>query len=152
MDTTLKVRVKYIRPEQDKDIPLPKRMSPKAAGIDLFAAIAGPVELPPLSIAKIPTGIALELPEGHEGQVRPRSGLAAKYGITLLNSPGTIDQDYRGEIQVILINLGEKPFTVKRGMRVAQLVVAPVTLCEVIEAKELEDTSRAGGGFGSTGL
>jgi dUTP pyrophosphatase len=135
------------------DLPLPAYQSPSAAGLDLLAAVPAnaPVVLAPGSRAMIPTGIALALPPGTEGQVRPRSGLAARHGVTILNTPGTIDADYRGEVQVILINLGAETFTVERGMRIAQLVVAPVARAELREVDALDTTRRGAGGFGSTG-
>jgi dUTP pyrophosphatase len=135
------------------DLPLPQYQSALAAGLDLLAAVPAdaPVEITPGSHAMIPTGIAMALPPGSEAQVRPRSGLAARHGITVLNSPGTIDADYRGEIQVILVNLGAEPFRVERGMRIAQLVIAPVQQAKLIESASLEPTKRAGGGMGSTG-
>jgi dUTP pyrophosphatase len=135
-------------------LPLPTYQTAHAAGLDLAAAVAAdaPVTLAPGRRSLVPTGFALALPEGFEAQVRPRSGLAAKHGVTVLNTPGTIDADYRGEIQVILINLGDAPFVVTRGLRIAQLVVAPVARSAVIEADTLDDTARGTGGFGSTGL
>ena len=135
------------------DLPLPAYQSPAAAGFDLLAAVPAnaPVVLAPGSRAMIPTGIAVALPPGTEGQVRPRSGLAARHGVTILNTPGTIDADYRGEVQVILINLGAETFTVERGMRIAQLVVAPVARAELREVDALDATRRGAGGFGSTG-
>jgi dUTP pyrophosphatase len=135
------------------DLPLPAYQSPSAAGFDLLAAVPAnaPVVLAPGSRAMIPTGIALALPPGTEGQVRPRSGLAARHGVTILNTPGTIDADYRGEVQVILINLGAETFTVERGMRIAQLVIAPVARAELREVDALDTTRRGAGGFGSTG-
>ncbi len=135
------------------DLPLPQYQSTLAAGLDLLAAVpaGAPIKIAPGSRAMIPTGIALALPSGSEGQVRPRSGLAARHGITVLNSPGTIDADYRGEIQVILVNLGSEPFTVERGMRIAQLVIARVQQAKLIESASLEPTKRASGGMGSTG-
>jgi dUTP pyrophosphatase len=120
--------------------------------MDLRAFIQEDVELPPLGRSRIPTGIALEIPVGYEAQVRPRSGLADKYGVTVLNSPGTIDSDYRGELDIILINLGHEPFIVKNGDRIAQLVVAPVCKALVAEADTLSETKRGSGGFGSTGM
>jgi dUTP pyrophosphatase len=134
------------------DMPLPRYQTPGAAAVDLLAAIAEPVELPPGGRALIPTGICIALPLGYEAQVRPRSGLALKHGITVLNSPGTIDSDYRGEIGVILINHGSEPFTVARGERIAQMVVAPVTriVWQSVGAA-LPETGRGAGGFGSTG-
>jgi dUTP pyrophosphatase len=132
-------------------LPLPAYQSAGAAGLDLLAAVDTPVTLAPLGRAMIPTGLAIALPPGHEAQVRPRSGLAAKHGVTVLNSPGTVDEDYRGEIKVILVNLGAEPFTIRRGERIAQLVIAPVTRATLVEADRLDDTDRGGGGFGSTG-
>lgn len=133
-------------------LPLPAYQSGQAAGLDLPAAIAEPVLLAPGRRAAVPTGLALELPEGYEAQVRPRSGLALRQGVTVLNSPGTVDADYRGEVKVILINLGEEDFLIERGMRIAQLVVAPVTQARIEVAAELEKSGRGAGGFGSTGL
>lgn len=130
---------------------LPEYMSEAASGADLRAAIEGEVTLAPMQRALIPTGIALSIPKGYEGQVRPRSGLAIKHGITLLNSPGTIDSDYRGEVKVILVNLGSEEFVLKRGERVAQLVVAEVQRAEFTEEADLDGTSRGSGGFGHTG-
>jgi dUTP pyrophosphatase len=135
------------------DLPLPSYQSALAAGCDLVAAVPpdAPVIIGPGCFAALPTGIALALPAGYEGQVRPRSGLAARYGVTVLNAPGTIDADYRGEVQVLLVNLGADPFAVTRGMRIAQLIVAPVAQVRFVEADWLEATSRGTGGFGSTG-
>jgi dUTP pyrophosphatase len=132
---------------------LPAYQSSGAAGLDLVAAVPEdePVTLRPGHRALIPTGLVIALPTGYEGQVRPRSGLAARHGITVLNSPGTVDSDYRGEVQVILVNLGDAPFTIARGERIAQLVVAPVTQATLVEAQSLEATDRGAGGFGSTG-
>ncbi len=134
-------------------LPLPAYQSADAAGFDLVAALAedGPVTLAPMARAMVPTGLVLEIPSGFEGQVRPRSGLAAKHGVTVLNTPGTIDADYRGEVKVILINLGEAPFTIARGERIAQLVVAPVTRVRLVEVDAVGETTRGAGGFGSTG-
>jgi dUTP pyrophosphatase len=136
------------------DLPLPRYQSELAAGMDLLAAVpAGrPVLIAAGARAAIPTGIVLALPAGLEGQVRPRSGLAAKHGVTVLNAPGTIDADYRGEIRVILVNLGQEAFAVERGMRIAQLIIAPVLHAQLIEAEVASDTARGGGGFGSTGI
>ena len=135
------------------DLPLPSYQSVHAAGLDLIAAVPqeAPVTLAPGARALIPTGIAIALPEGHEGQVRPRSGLAARHGLTVLNAPGTIDADYRGELQVLLINLGSEAVSVTRGMRIAQLVVAPIARARLQEVPSLEETDRGKGGFGSTG-
>ena len=133
------------------DLPLPEYASAQAAGVDLRAAVEEPLELAPGTRALVPTGLALALPAGYEGQVRPRSGLAAKHGVTVPNAPGTIDADYRGEVKVILANLGEQGFTVARGERIAQLVVAPVTHAHFEPVDDLEATERGAGGFGSTG-
>lgn len=133
-------------------LPLPAYQSAQAAGLDLPAAVEEPLALAPGKRAAVPTGLALELPEGYEAQVRPRSGLALKAGVTVLNSPGTVDADFRGEIKVILINLGEEDFVIERGMRVAQLVVAPLAQAEIELTASLESSDRGAGGFGSTGL
>jgi dUTP pyrophosphatase len=132
---------------------LPGYETADAAGMDLRAAVddGAPVMLAPGHRAMIPTGLAIALPPGYEAQVRPRSGLAAKHGITCLNSPGTIDADYRGEVKVILINLGQEPFVIKRGERIAQMIIAPVTRAELNVVAQLDDTKRGAGGFGSTG-
>lgn len=134
-------------------LPLPAYASEDAAGLDLAAAVPenAPVIIPPRGRALIPTGLVIALPEGTEGQVRPRSGLALKHGVTVLNAPGTIDADYRGEVAVILYNTGEEPFTVTRGLRIAQLIVAPVTRVMIERADDLGQTERGAGGFGSTG-
>ena len=131
-------------------IPLPRYMTAGAAGIDLMADVTEPVELAPGARALIPTGIAVEIPAGFEAQVRPRSGLALRHGITLLNSPGTIDSDYRGEIMVLLINLGDRPYLVRRAERIAQMIVAPVVRAELCEADTLAASARGPGGFGHT--
>ncbi len=133
-----------------EDLGLPQYRSAGAAGMDLMAALSAPVELGPGERKLIPTGIRLGLPEGHEAQVRPRSGLALEHGVTVLNSPGTIDADYTGEVKVLLANLGAKSFTVERGMRIAQLVLARVERA-VLQTGQLPDTRRGAGGFGSTG-
>jgi dUTP pyrophosphatase len=132
---------------------LPAYETADAAGMDLRAAVddSAPVTLAPGARAIIPTGLTIALPAGYEAQVRPRSGLAAKHGITCLNSPGTIDADYRGEVKVILINLGSGPFVIKRGERIAQMIIAPVTRAELKVIDKLDDTKRGAGGFGSTG-
>lgn len=135
-----------------EDLPLPERASAHAAGFDLRAAVEAPVELAPGERALVPTGISLGIPPGYEGQVRPRSGLAVRHGIALVNAPGTIDADYRGEVQVIAINLGSDPFTIRRGDRIAQLVIAPVIEVALEPVAELEETARGAGGFGSTGV
>jgi dUTP pyrophosphatase len=134
-------------------LPLPAYQSPHAAGLDLLAAVPqdAPLVLIPGKHALVPTGLAIALPEGFEAQVRPRSGLAAKHGVTVLNSPGTIDADYRGEISVILINHGAEPFAIRRGERIAQMVIAPVVHAQLNPVGSLPETSRGSGGFGSTG-
>jgi len=142
------LRVKRLGPLAE----LPRYMTEGSAGMDLAAALEQPLELAPHGgRALVPTQLAVELPPGHEGQVRPRSGLAVKHGVTVLNAPGTIDEDYRGEVKVALVNLGPEPFRVEPGMRVAQLIVAPVTRVEVQAVDELRETDRGGGGFGHTG-
>lgn len=147
------VEIRVVRLAHGNDLPLPSYQSASAAGLDLVAAVGWdtPVTLLPGSRTLVPTGLAIELPEGFEAQVRPRSGLALKSGITVLNSPGTIDADYRGEVGVILANLGGASFEIRRGDRIAQLVVAPVVRAELVEVATLGDTERGVGGFGSTG-
>jgi dUTP pyrophosphatase len=137
-----------------QDLPLPRYETEGAAGLDLLAAVPedAPLSLAPGARALVPCGIVIALPEGHEGQVRPRSGLALKHGITVLNAPGTIDCDYRGEVSVLLINHGERAFEVRRGLRIAQLVVAPVCRVAPLEAPSLSSTARGAGGYGSTGV
>jgi len=134
------------------DLALPAYATLGSAGLDLLAAISDDISLAPGSRVLMPTGLAIALPEGYEAQVRPRSGLALKNGVTVLNSPGTIDADYRGEIGIILINHGDAPFVVTRGMRIAQLIVAPVTQLSWVETTELPTTTRGTGGYGSTGM
>ena len=143
----LRVRIKRLRP----DATLPRYMSSHAAGMDLAAAVDEPITLAARERASVGTGIAISLPEGYEAQIRPRSGLATRHGITLLNSPGTIDADYRGEIRVILINHGSEAVTIRAGDRIAQMIVGPVTRVDWIEVDELDVTERGGGGFGHTG-
>ncbi|MFH5924131.1 dUTP diphosphatase [Roseomonas xinghualingensis] len=133
------------------ELPLPGYATDGAAAMDLLAAVTEPLTIPPQGRALVPTGLRVALPHGHEWQIRPRSGLALKHGIVLPNSPGTIDEDYRGEVQVIVLNAGLEPFTVERGMRIAQAVLAPVTRAVFEEVEELDDTLRGAGGFGSTG-
>ena len=145
------VRVAVTRLSGAETLDLPAYETELAAGMDLAAAIAEKLTLAPGARAMVPTGIAIALPEGYEAQIRPRSGLAVRNGLTVLNAPGTIDADYRGEIKVILANLGEEPFTVERGMRIAQMVVAPVTRIAWNEVDALPDSARGTGGFGSTG-
>ncbi|HOC59892.1 MAG: dUTP diphosphatase [Syntrophaceae bacterium] len=134
----------------NSDIPLPKYMTSQAAGMDLVAAVLSPEVILPGKRSKIPTGIAIALPEGYEAQIRPRSGLAMHQGITLLNSPGTIDADYRGEIALIVINHGDSPFVVQRGMRLAQMVITRICRTNWIELSVLDETDRGDGGFGHT--
>ena len=152
-DTASSIRLVIRRLGNGLGLPLPEPRSTGAAGMDLPAAVAddAPLTIVPGGRALVPTGFAIALPAGHEGQVRPRSGLAAKHGVTVLNAPGTIDADYRGEVKVLLINLGSEPFTVERGMRIAQLVVAPVVQAKVEERSLAGATTRGTGGFGSTG-
>jgi dUTP pyrophosphatase len=145
-----KPTVKFFK--KDGAARLPQYETGGAAGADLRARLSEAVEIPPLGRARIPTGLIMELPEGYEAQVRPRSGLAARHGLTILNAPGTIDADYRGELEVILINLGSGPFTVNDGDRIAQLVIAPVSRALLVEAASLSETGRGTGGFGSTGI
>jgi dUTP pyrophosphatase len=146
--------LRVLRLPHGADLPLPAYQSPQAAGFDLHAAVPAtvPVVLAPGARALIPTGIAIALPPGTEGQVRPRSGLAIRHGVTVLNAPGTIDADYRGEIQVILVNFGRETFMVERGMRIAQLVIAPTMQSMICEVANLNETPRGVGGFGSTGI
>ena len=147
MTTEIRVR----RLPHARGLPLPAYATPGAAGLDLLAAVTDPVTIAPGQRALIPTGLAIALPPDHELQIRPRSGLALRNGIVLPNSPGTIDEDYRGEIQVIVLNAGDQPFTVERGMRIAQAVLAPVVRLAWREVDSLDATDRGAGGFGSTG-
>ncbi|HTI00830.1 MAG TPA: dUTP diphosphatase [Acidisoma sp.] len=144
--------VAVIRLSHGADLPLPAYGSAGAAAVDFLAAIDEALEIPPGGRAAVPTGLAVALPAGHELQVRPRSGLALKHGILVANSPGTVDEDYRGEIKVILLNGGTEPFRVERGMRLAQGVLAPVTRIRWHEVDNLDETARGQGGFGSTGV
>ena len=145
-----KISVCIKRLAGNEEIELPQYMTGQAAGMDIFAAVVQEAIIKPGERKKIPTGIAIALPEGFEAQIRPRSGLAIKEGITLLNSPGTIDADYRGEIALIVINHGDKPFTISRGMRLAQMVIQKVYQAEWVETEELPSTARGAGGFGHT--
>lgn len=147
-----KITVKFQRLAHAKDLALPSYATKGAAGMDIAAAIDQPICLQPGTIMAIPTGFAIELPAGYEAQIRPRSGLALKHGVTIANAPGTIDSDYRGEIAVILLNNGNQAFTITRGMRVAQMVLAAVTIITPVEVDDLDETKRSTGGFGSTGL
>jgi dUTP diphosphatase len=145
--------VRMMRLAHSEGLTLPDYQTAGAAGLDLFAAIPDtkPLTLRPGGRALVPTGIAIALPAGYEGQVRPRSGLATRHGLTILNAPGTIDADYRGEIQVVLANLGNEDVTITRGMRIAQLVIAPVARAQIVQVASLDETVRGSGGFGSTG-
>jgi dUTP pyrophosphatase len=138
-------------PGRDPDLPLPRRQTPEAAGFDLAAANPEPITLAPGARALVPTGLVIALPPGLEAQIRPRSGLAIKHGITLLNTPGTIDPDYRGEIQIIVVNLGQEPYTIKLGDRIAQMVLSRLVPADLVEAAELPESDRGAGGFGHTG-
>ncbi len=146
------IRVLRLKPETDADIPLPRYMTPHASGMDICAAIDNQIILEPGAIALIPTGFAMAIPQGFEAQIRPRSGLAAKHGIGLINSPGTIDADYRGEVMIALINLGKIPFTIHRKDRIAQMVITRVYQARLELVEKLDDTERSNGGFGHTGL
>ena len=141
-----------LRPDTDADIPLPCYMTPQSAGMDICAALEEAVRLEPGSIFLIPTGFAMALPPGFEAQIRPRSGLAAKFGIGLINAPGTIDADYRGEVKIPVINLGQEPFTVQRGDRIAQMVIQRVCRPQIVVVNQLDKTDRDSGGFGHTGV
>ena len=145
------VLVRIKRLPGNADVPLPTRMTEHAAGFDLSAAVTEPTVLQSGDIKLIPCGFAMAVPHGYEAQVRPRSGLSSKHGVTMVNAPGTIDSDYRGEVRVPLINLGRLPFTIERGMRVAQMLILPVPKSELVEVEELDETARGAGGFGHTG-
>ena len=149
----MSIEVKIRRLPHNGDLPLPAYETPLSAGMDLRAAVPedAPITIAPGARVLTPTGLAIALPAGYEAQVRPRSGLALKHGITCLNSPGTVDADYRGELAVILVNLGQEPFVIRRGDRIAQMVVAPVTQASWSEVETLDETARGAGGFGSTG-
>ena len=149
----MKPQLRILRLPHGEGLPLPKYQSDDAAGFDLVAALdeSEPVVLSAGARGAVPTGLVFELPRGYEAQVRPRSGLALKHGVTVLNSPGTVDADYRGEVKVVLINLSEDAFRIERGDRIAQVVIAPVTTVEITEVSEVSDTRRGQGGFGSTG-
>ena len=145
------IRFRRIDPAADADIPLPRYMTPQAAGMDLHAALTQDLIMESGDIRLVPTGLMMAIPNGYEAQIRPRSGLAVKHGIGLINSPGTIDADYRGEVQVALINLGKHPYTVRRGDRIAQMIIHRVYQAELEEVGFLDETSRNAGGFGHTG-
>ncbi len=149
MPDRIQVRIKRL--PHSADVPLPMRMTEHAAGFDLPAAVTAPLAMQPGEIKLIPCGFSMAIPHGYEAQLRPRSGLASKFGITMINAPGTIDSDYRGEVHVPLINLGRAPFTIERGMRIAQMLILPVPKSELVEVDDLDETERGGGGFGHTG-
>lgn len=148
----MQLLLKIKKVKEFEDLPTPKFMTSGSAGMDLYAAVKEDIIIKPSAFVKIPSGICIELPRGYEAQIRPRSGLAAKYGITLLNTPGTIDWDYRGEISVIMINFGTEDFVVKRGDRIAQMVLNKVEIPIIEVVTEIETTTRGAGGFGSTGV
>lgn len=151
-DAGVPARVGVLRLPHAEGLDLPQLASPHSAGHDLRAAVSAPIAVEPGARRLIPTGLVLEIPPGWEGQVRPRSGLALRHGVTLVNTPGTIDSDYRGEVKVLIINLGQETFRIERGDRIAQVVFAPVSAVVLEESIELGETRRAAGGFGSTGL
>ena len=146
------IKLLRLKPESDGDIPLPRYMTPHASGMDVYAANEEDVVLEPRAISMIPTGFSIAIPKGFEAQIRPRSGLAAKYGIGLINSPGTIDADYRGEVMIAVINLGEKSYAIRRGDRIAQMVIQRVWQADIDVVEELDETARNTGGFGHTGM
>jgi len=146
------IEIHFTRKPGTEDLPLPKYMSQHASGMDVSAAVGQPVTIAPGEVKLIPTGLYIAIPPGYEIQVRPRSGLALKHGITVVNAPGTIDSDYRGEVGIILGNVGSKPFTVERGMRVAQLVAQRVVRAKLVQQESLTATERSSGGFGHTGV
>lgn len=150
MTTTIKMQI--LRHKSASDLPLPKYATEGSSGMDLYAHVQEPLTLTPGTRKLIPTGISISIPMGFEAQIRPRSGLAIKNGIIVLNTPGTVDSDYRGEIMVILCNLGDTDFVIERGMRIAQMIIAPITHADIIEVESLDETARGSGGFGSTGL
>lgn len=152
MDQSPTIKFLRLRPKPDADIPLPRYMTPHAAGMDIYAAIENDLALEPGAVTLIPTGFAIALPHGFEAQIRPRSGLAVKHGITVINSPGTIDSDYRGEVMIAVINLGKKKYFFHRGDRIAQLVIKKVYQARLKTVEQLDETVRNNGGFGHTGL
>ncbi len=152
MDHNPTIKLLRIRPDDDADIPLPRYMTPQSAGMDIYAAIKKDIALKKSEIALIPTGFAMAIPEGFEAQIRPRSGLAVKHGIGLINSPGTIDSDYRGEVMIAAINLGTKSYTLKRGDRIAQMVIKRAYHVRIEVVEQLDTTVRNTGGFGHTGI
>lgn len=148
----LTIKIRRLREEKDSDIPLPRYMTPHSSGMDLFAAVEDDHLIEAGAITPIPTGIAVSMPPGFEAQIRPRSGLAFKHGIGIINAPGTIDADYRGEIRVALVNLGKRPYTVRRGDRIAQMVIQKVYRAQLQPVEVLDETERNDGGFGHTGI
>lgn len=150
MAEKIKIRISFTA-DRNADVPLPKYMTEGSSGLDLCADVDDFITINPQEVVSIPTGLRLEIPQGYEGQVRPRSGLAAKFGVTVINTPGTIDSDYRGEIKVLLINMSKVPFIVHRGDRIAQIVFGPIVRAELDFSERLEDTKRGDGGFGHTG-
>ncbi len=151
IDGILSIRIRRVRGKTDEDLPLPEYMSERAAGMDLVAALDEEVIIQPQEAALVPTGLAVAIPEGFEGQIRARSGLAISHGLAVINAPGTIDSDYRGEIKVALINLGKKPFTIHRGDRIAQMIISRVYRVQWDLREDLDETGRNQGGFGHTG-
>lgn len=151
MDDPPVIRFRRLHPEKDADVPLPRYMTPGAAGMDIYIAVDETLTLQPGEIALLPTGFAMALPPGYEAQIRPRSGLAVNHGIGLINSPGTIDADYRGEVKIAVINFGKQPFNVRRGDRMAQMVINSICRVRIEHVDFLEDTKRSTGGFGHTG-
>jgi dUTP diphosphatase len=152
MDHKPVIKLRRLNTETGDDIPIPKYMTPRSAGMDIFAAVEKDVVIDPGDIALIPTGFAMAIPEGFEAQIRPRSGLAIKHGIGLINSPGTIDSDYRGEVKVAVIHLGKAPYTIRRGDRIAQMIIHRVYQADVDIVERLDETDRNTGGFGHTGV
>jgi len=151
MSTNPTIKFLRLNPENDTDIPLPKYMTPQSAGMDVCAAVEEDIVLEKRDIVLVSTGFAMAIPEGFEVQIRPRSGLAIKHGISIINAPGTIDSDYRGEVKIGLINLGDKAYTIKRGDRIAQMITKRVYQARLEVVEELDDTTRSSGGFGHTG-
>lgn len=151
MDSAIVIKVRQVRPEKDTAMPLPRYMTAQASGLDLYAALDDPVSISPGEVCLVPTGLALSIPSGYEFQIRPRSGLAVKHGIGIINAPGTIDADYRGEICVALINFGREPVVIKRGDRIAQMVLCRVHRAHLELVDNLEASGRNTGGFGHTG-
>lgn len=147
----VEILIRRLDPDTDRDVPLPAYMTEGAAGMDIYAAMPTELVLAPGMIGLVPTGFAIALPHGYEAQIRPRSGLAIKHGVTVVNAPGTIDADYRGEVQIGLINLSQRPYTICRGERIAQMVIQPVCRGEFTVVNKLDDTGRDSGGFGHTG-